>query len=107
MALLTGDPEVNPPVFGSAFFGAVVGDRMLLAVPLRLQPAGINAQLAKVRHDRFGPLLGQFEVRLGIPRIVGVSTELYRHLRVNLQDFSNVLALCQTFSSSEPRVELF
>jgi len=80
---------------------------MFLTVSLRLQAVGINAQFDKVRHYRFGPLLGQFEVSLGVPRIVGVSTELYRHLRVNLQDFSNVLALCQTFSSSEPRVELF
>jgi hypothetical protein len=41
----TDRPEIDPPVLGAAFFGAVAGDRVLLTVPLRLQAAGINAQL--------------------------------------------------------------
>jgi len=42
MASLAGDPKVNPPVFGPAFFGAVVGDRMFLTVPRCLQATGWN-----------------------------------------------------------------
>ena len=57
MALFAGDPDVDPPVFGAAFFGAVVGNRMLLAIPFRLQAAGINTQLDEVHHYRVGPLL--------------------------------------------------
>jgi len=64
---------------------------------LRLQAAGINPQFDKVRHYRFGPLLGQCEVSLGVPRLSVYPPSFYRHLRVSLQDFSDVLKLLLGF----------
>jgi hypothetical protein len=93
MASFAGDPEIDPPVFCAAFFGAVICDMMLLAITLCLQAVSLNAQLNKFRHDRFSAQLGQLEICLGIPGAVSVSANLECHPWVFLQDFSNVLEL--------------
>ncbi len=93
MASLARDPKIDPSVFCAAFFGAVICDRMLLAITLCLQAVSLNAQFNKFSHDRFSAQLGQLEICLGIPGVVSVSTNLERYPRVCFQDFSNVLEL--------------
>lgn len=72
---------------------------MFLAVALGLQAAGIHPQFDQIRHDRIGPLLGEFQIRLRIPNVVGTTTDLDCHLWVGLQDLGNISELLMRFGS--------
>src|ERR1700733_4917509 len=86
------DHEHDAPVLGAAFIGAVVGDRLAVAVALGDQPARIDAVRDQVTHDVVGALVRQAEVVSRIALVVGVALDAdLLHLGVIAHDLGDLV----------------
>jgi hypothetical protein len=68
--------ELDAPVVGAAGLGVVGIHRLVGAVALGLDPAGVDALVDQVLGDRLGAALRQVEVVIALALVVGVTGDL-------------------------------